>query len=67
MLAEHFNVCLNKESCFPNCWKAPSVAPVFKGINEKSMVEPSYNGLADNLKKKCSLLSYFQYGLRSSC
>ena len=38
MLAEHFNVCLNKESCFPNCWKVPFVAPVFKDINDQGEI-----------------------------
>ena len=28
ILAELFNMCL-KESCFPDCWKASLVVPVF--------------------------------------
>ena len=29
ILTELFNIC-QKESCFPDCWKVPSVVPVFK-------------------------------------
>ena len=29
------NKCL-KESCFPDCWKVSSVAPVFKNVGESS-------------------------------
>ena len=35
MLAELFNKCL-KVSCFPGCWKASSVVPVFKNFRERS-------------------------------
>ena len=35
ILAELFNECL-KESCFPDCWKVSSVAPVFKNVEERS-------------------------------
>ena len=35
IIAELFNNCL-KESCFPDCWKVSSVAPVFKNIAERS-------------------------------
>ena len=31
MLAELFNNCL-KKSCFPDCWKVPSVVPVFENV-----------------------------------
>ena len=31
---ELFNMCL-KESCFPDCWKASSVIPVFKNVWER--------------------------------
>ena len=34
-LTEPFNKCL-KESCFPDCWKASSVVPVFKNVGERS-------------------------------
>ena len=34
ILAELFNKCL-KESCFPDCWKVSSVAPVFKNVGER--------------------------------
>ena len=32
--ANLFNMCL-KESCFPDCWKASSVVPVFKNVGER--------------------------------
>ena len=35
ILAELFNKCL-KESYFPDCWKVPSVVPVFKNVWERS-------------------------------
>ena len=35
ILAELFNKCL-KESCFLECWKVSSVAPVFKNAGERS-------------------------------
>ena len=35
ILAKLFNNCL-KESCFPDCWKASSVVPVFKNVGERS-------------------------------
>ena len=35
ILYELFNKCL-KESCFPDCWKVPSVLPVFKSGEERS-------------------------------
>ena len=35
LLTELFNKCL-KESCFPDCWKVPSVVPVFKNVGERS-------------------------------
>ena len=35
ILAELFNKCL-RESCFPDCWKVPSVVPVFKNLGERS-------------------------------
>ena len=35
ILAELFSKCL-KESCFPDCWKVSSVAPVFKNVGERS-------------------------------
>ena len=35
ILAELFNKCL-KESCFPDCWKVSSMAPVFKNAGERS-------------------------------
>ena len=38
ILAELFNKCL-KESCFPDCWKASLVVPVFKNVGETSAAE----------------------------
>ena len=35
VLAELFNKRL-KEACFPDCWKASSVVPVFKNVGERS-------------------------------
>ena len=35
ILARLFNKCL-KESCFPDCWKAASVVPVFKNVGKRS-------------------------------
>ena len=35
ILAKLFNKCL-KKSCFPDCWKASSVVPVFKNVGERS-------------------------------
>ena len=33
ILAELFNKCF-KDSCFPDCWKVSSVAPVFKNVGK---------------------------------
>ena len=38
ILAELFNKCL-KGSCFPDCWKASSVVPVFKNVGERSTAQ----------------------------
>ena len=35
ILAEIFNLCL-KESCFPDCWKASILVPIFKNVGERS-------------------------------
>ena len=35
VLAKLFSKCL-KESCFPDCWKAASVVPVFKNVGKGS-------------------------------
>ena len=35
ILAKLFNMCL-RESCFPDCWKVSSVAPIFKNVGERS-------------------------------
>ena len=34
ILAKFFNMCL-KESCFPDCWKASLVVPVFQNVGER--------------------------------
>ena len=80
ILAELFNKCL-KESCFPDCWKASSVVPVFKNVGERStaknyhpvsllsVVSRVFEKLVNNRivdhLEKCGLFSDFQYGLRS--
>ena len=38
ILAKLFNMYL-KESCFPDCSKVSSVAPVFKNVGERSTVK----------------------------
>ena len=81
ILAELFNKCL-KESCFPDCWKVSSVAPVFKNVGERStaknyrpvsllsVVSKVFEKLVNNRivdhLEKCGLFSDFQYGFRSS-
>ena len=81
ILAELFNMCL-KESCFPDCWKVSSVAPVFKNFGEKStatnygpvsllsVVSKVFEKLVNNRifdhLEKCGLFSDSQHGFRSS-
>ena len=81
IFAELFNKCL-KESCFPDCWKASSVVPVFKNVGERSttknycpvsllsVVSKVFEKLVNNRivdhLEKCGLFSDFQYGFRSS-
>ena len=81
ILAEPFNKCL-KESCFPDCWKASSVVPVFKNVGKRStaksyhsvtllsVVSKVFENLLNNRivdhLQKCGLFSDFQYGFRSS-
>ena len=81
ILAKLFNKCL-KESCFPDCWKASSVVPVFKNVGERStaknyhpvslvsVVSKVFEKLVNNRivdhREKCGLFSDFQYGFRSS-
>ena len=81
IIAELFNNCL-KESCFPDCWKVSSVAPVFKNIVERStdknycpvslfsVVSKVFEKLANNRivdhLEKYGIFSNFQYGFRSS-
>ena len=36
ILAELFNKCLIKESCFSDCWKVSSVVPLFKNAGQRS-------------------------------
>ena len=38
ILAELFSECL-RESCFPDCWKVSSMAPLFKNVGERSTAE----------------------------
>ena len=80
ILAELCNRCL-KESCFPDCWKVSSVAPVFKNVGERStaknyhpvsllsvvskVFEKLVNDKIVDHLEKCSLFSDFQYGFRS--
>ena len=80
ILAKLFNKCL-KETCFPDCWKVSSVAPVFKNVGEKptakkycpvsvlaavsKVFEKSVNDRVVDHLWKCALFSDFQYGLRS--
>ena len=81
ILAELFNKCL-KESCFPDCWKVSSVAPVFKNVGERSgaknycpvsllsVVSEVFEKLRINRivdhLENCGLFSDSQYGFRSS-
>ena len=81
ILAELFNKCL-EESCFPDCWKASSVVPLFKSVGERStaknhrpvsllaVVSKVFEQLVNNRivdhLEKCGLFSDFQYGFRSS-
>ena len=79
ILAELFNKC-PKESCFPDCWKFSSVAPVFKSVGERSTAKNYHsvlsvvtkvfgklvnNRIVDHLEKY-GVFSDFQYGSRSS-
>ena len=81
IIAELFNNCL-KDSCFPDCWKVSSVAPVFKNIMERStdknyrpvslfsVVSKVFEKLANNRivdhLEIYGFFFYFQYGFRSS-
>ena len=74
-------MCL-KGSCFPDCWKVLSVAPVFKNIEERctaksycpvslpSVVSQVFKKLVNNRLvnhlQKCGLCTHFKYGFRSS-
>ena len=80
MLAKLFNKCL-KESCFPDCWKVSSVAPVFENVGERSTAKnyrpvsflsafsKVFKKLVNNEivdhLEKCGLFSNFQYGFKS--
>ena len=81
ILVKLFNKCL-KESCFPDCWEASSVVPVFKNVGERStakkycpvsflsvvskVFEKLVNSGIVDNLEKCGLFSDFQYGFRSS-
>ena len=74
-------MCL-KKSCFPDCWKVLSVAPVLKNIGERSTAknycpvsllsvvskvsEKLVNNQTVDHLEKSGLFSDFQYGFRSS-
>ena len=53
ILAELFHMCL-KESCFSDCWKVSSVAPILNNVGEMSMAK---NYLPVSLLSVVSLLS----------
>ena len=81
ILAELFNICL-KESCFPDCSKVSSGAPVFKNVGVRStaknycpvslfsVVRKAFEILVNNKVidhlEKSGLFSDFQFGFRSS-
>ena len=81
ILAELFNKCL-KDSCFPDCWKASLMVPVFKNAGERStaknccplnllsvdskVFEKLVNNRIVDHLGKCDFFSDFQYGFRSS-
>ena len=81
ILVEFLNLCL-KESCFPDCWKVSSVAPVFKNVGEKStaknycpvsllsmvrkVFEKRLNNRIVDHPEECGFFSDFQYSFRSS-
>ena len=80
-LAKLFNMCL-KESCFPECWKASLVVPVFNNVGERSttnyyrpvsllsVVNTVFEKLVNNRiadhLQKSGLFSDFHYDFRSS-
>ena len=79
ILAKLFNKCQN---CFPDCWKATLVVPVFKNVGERptaknycpvsllSVVSKVFEKLVNNRivdhLEKCGLFPDLQYGFRSS-
>ena len=81
ILAELFDKCL-KESCFLDCWKVPSVVPVFKYVGERStaknyhpvsllsvvskVFEKHVNNRIVDHLEKCGLFSDFWFGFNSS-
>ncbi|XP_047140024.2 probable RNA-directed DNA polymerase from transposon BS [Hydra vulgaris] len=81
ILSKLFNKCLS-ESCFPLCWKAASVIPIFKNSGERSdssnyrpiSLLPVISKVFESLINKHlishlesnNLLSDHQYGFRSS-
>ena len=81
IIAELFNKCFN-ESCFSDCWKVPSVVPVFKNVGERStaknyrpvsllsVVSKVFEKLVNNRVvdhlEKCGLFFDLQYDFRSS-
>ena len=76
VLAELFNTFL-KESCFPDCWKASLVVPVFKNAGEMSAAKNCHpvskvfeklknNRIVDHLEKCMWPFSDVQYGFKLS-
>ena len=58
-------MCL-KESCFPDCWKASLVAPVFKNIIVLVFFLWLVKSFEKLVYKYVAFFSDFQYGFRSS-
>ena len=81
ILAELFNMC-QKDSCFPDCWKVPSIVLYFKNVREgptaknyrpatllpvvSKVFEKLVNNRLVDHQHECGLFSDFQYCFRSS-
>ena len=71
ILAELFNKCV-KDSCFPDCWKASLVVPVFQNVGGRSTVKTCHlvsflsvvSKVFDHIEK-CGLFPNFQNGFSS--
>ena len=71
-----------KESCFPDCWKVPSVVPISENVGQRSIVknycpvsllsvvikvfEKFENNRIAEHPEICGIFSNFQYGFRSA-